>query len=272
MTFWWILLSLPHSRHPSLQTRHRGEHGWSQRLDVVGDGQRGALVEADAAALLQDRNLHQSLQHVRQWEVGEVARVFVGGDASVETAAERGDEVLVRDERALRHAGGARGVADRAHVRGLRRDVGDAVRVTELLDLAHAVESDVLGGKRRERGHGRLRELAVLVGDVLHLDDHLQRHVLLSHRQHLHRLRSAADDSLHLRLTENVQNGVGAESLVCGNEREVVGVAGLLGDAPLQSVAREDSQTLVLHYHRGKTPTPLFSGTRSSLIKPEAKS
>ena len=151
MTFWWILLSLPHSRHPSLQTRHRGEHGWSQRLDVVGDGQRGALVEADAAALLQDRNLHQSLQHVRQWEVGEVARVFVGGDASVETAAERGDEVLVRDERALRHAGGARGVADRAHVRGLRRDVGDAVRATELLDLAHAVESDVLGG-RGERG------------------------------------------------------------------------------------------------------------------------
>ena len=88
--------------------------------------------------------MHQSLQHVRQREVGEVARVLVGGDLRGETAAERRDEVLVRNERALRNARGARGVANRAHVGGLRRNVGDAVGMADLLNLTHAVESDVL--------------------------------------------------------------------------------------------------------------------------------
>ena len=101
--------------------------------------------------------------------------------------------------------------------------------------------------KRRERTHGRLGEFAVLVGDVFHLDDHLQRNVLLSHRQHLHRFCRTADNGFHFRLAENVQDGVCAESLIRGDECKIVGVAGLLGNAPLQSVAGEDSQTLVLH-------------------------
>ena len=106
--------------------------------------------------------------------------------------------------------------------------------------------------KRREETHRRLRELAILVGDVFHLDDHLQRHVLLSHRQHFHRLRRTANDGLHLRLAENVQNSVCTESLVRGNKREVVGVTGLFSNAPLQSVARENAQTLVLHSLRNR--------------------
>lgn len=50
----------------------------------------------------------------------------------------------MRNQSALRHARGAGGVADRAHVGGLRRDVGNAVGVANLLDVAHAVQSDVL--------------------------------------------------------------------------------------------------------------------------------
>ena len=245
------LIRTPSTR---LQSRHGGEDRRVQRLDVVGDRHGGTLIKSDASPLLEDGDVQKSLQDVCQREIGEVARVLVRGDAGAETARQRRHEIPVGHHDPLGHARGSGGVAERADVVAGGGSAGNAVLATDLFDLSHAVESDVLGLRRGDRCYPRLRHLSVALGDLLHLDDRLQRHRLLHHRKHLHRLGGAAHDRLHLRLAENVQDRIRTQCVICGNQGESVGIASLLRNTPLQTISRKNTETSKLRQKDNLSP------------------
>ena len=122
----------------------------------------------------------------------------------------------------------------------------------DLLDLAHGVQLHSLRMSETDRSNGIRSELSVFVGDVLHLNDHLERNGLLHHRQNLDGFHTAAQNALHLRLSQDVENGVGAERLISRHNSQTVGIASLLENIPLQTIPREDTDAAQLYLRRRK--------------------
>lgn len=122
----------------------------------------------------------------------------------------------------------------------------------DLLDLAHGVQLHSLRMSETDRSNGIRSELSVFVGDILHLNDHLERNGLLHHRQNLDGFHTAAHNALHLRLSQDVENGVGAERLISRHNSQTVGIASLLENIPLQTIPREDTDAAQLYLRRRK--------------------
>jgi hypothetical protein len=103
------------------------------------------LVETDAGATDEHGEVHDSLKHVRQRKVGEIAVGRDGADTRVQATAHGRNQIAVRHENSLRKTGGAAGVADGADVVRVGRIVGYAVLVANVQDLLHGVHGDSLG-------------------------------------------------------------------------------------------------------------------------------
>ena len=85
---------------------------------------RGYLIEADAGSEEGDAALDEMLEDVGHGEIGDVSvGVLESADGFDVLHDGRGDRyhVPVRQQRALRHAGGSGRVADHAHVRTAHR-------------------------------------------------------------------------------------------------------------------------------------------------------
>ena len=134
-----------------LQTRNAREDRGSQSLDIIEDRLGGALIESDMCAADQHGQMHDSLQHMGQREVRDVAVFRTRIKSCVQTARESRDEVAMGQQNPLGKACGARGVADGAHVSGVRRSDGGAVLVANLHELLGRQHHDALPVRDPER-------------------------------------------------------------------------------------------------------------------------
>ena len=88
---------------------------------------------------------------------------------------------------------------------------------------------------------------ASLLVDVADLHDHLQVRSALQQHHQLDRLSWGADARLHAGLLQDELNRVRAQSVIDGAQSEIVGVAALLSQHPLQAVHAINPKDLVLH-------------------------
>ena len=84
---------------------------------------------------------------------------------------------------------------------------------------------------------------ASLLVDVSDLHDHLQVRSALQEHHQLDRLSWGADARLHAGLLQDELNRVRAQSVICGNQGESVGIASLLRNTPLQTISRKNTET-----------------------------
>ena len=107
------------------------------------------LIETDASTADEHGEMHDSLEHVCERKIGEIAVGRHRTDARVQTAAHCRDQIAMRHKNSLRKTSGAAGVADGADVVSVGRMVDDTMLVTDVHDLLHGVHGDALGSDRR---------------------------------------------------------------------------------------------------------------------------
>ena len=112
---------VPQAWHGAEDRRPQQQHVVEQRLHVPGE-------EADRGAAVREPEHRHALVDVRERQVRDV-HVARRGAQDAEGPRGVGDEVGVRQHRALGHARRARGVADRRDVLGARRAVLDPAQV-----------------------------------------------------------------------------------------------------------------------------------------------
>lgn len=127
---------------------------------------RGYLIEADAGSEEGDAALDEMLEDVGHGEIGDVSvGVLESADGFDVLHDGRGDRyhVSVRQQRALRHAGGSGRVADHAEValRGAARREARGVGLEGVDELPEGEERDA----------ALLRRAAEIVGEGAHLGE-----------------------------------------------------------------------------------------------------
>ena len=116
-----VVNPVPQAWHGAEDRRPQQQHVVEQRLHVPGE-------EADRGAAVREPEHRHALVDVRERQVRDV-HVARRGAQDAEGPRGVGDEVGVRQHRALGHARRARGVADRRDVLGARRAVLDPAQV-----------------------------------------------------------------------------------------------------------------------------------------------
>ena len=156
--------------HSVENSRHRGEHGGPQGLEIVHDLPGVALREADSHSIGDAGGLHEVFENVSHREIGDVVVVLAEVAHLVDVAlAHRTHrhQVQMGDHRSLRHVGRSGGVADHADVIALHRGQrwvretpallkksverveGDGVLVSQLAQFGRDFAACLMGRERR---------------------------------------------------------------------------------------------------------------------------
>ena len=219
--------------------QHPRDHRDDRRAagdDVLDEEERVAPVERHGRPVAYHLRHDDPFEYVRQWQIRDVP---VGRQhLYVVEAAHGAHDVVVRDERPLRVAGGPRRVAEGGYVAGVGGAVGVSPGRDDLrpdrLDLGER-DGRQAGSGRHRRGLGRH---AVGQHDGAEPRTGARRLGLAQPRQ----LLPGADHAGHAGVLEDVPDRVRPERVVERHRRAAEAVDGLLGQDPLGAVPHVDPQ------------------------------
>mmetsp|Transcript_26469 Transcript_26469/g.78604 ORF Transcript_26469/g.78604 Transcript_26469/m.78604 type:complete len:625 (+) Transcript_26469:373-2247(+) len=219
-----VVHAVPQPRHRHKDLRPQHQHVVQQLLYV-------AAVKANRGAHVCARCDVDALVDVCERQVADVlvARLPVGHHQL--DGGRRRDQVVVRDDCAFRHAGGAAGVAQRGHVLGARRDVRTRPPPPKRLHMVQA--HNAYGGARGGLWHASARQPIHNEG----LDGGAAADGLQQRRQH----GCAARNSRQLSVVADVLHSVRAERVIQRYGNHAVRMQRAVDQHPLTAVDRVDS-------------------------------
>jgi hypothetical protein len=221
-----------------VQPRHRHEHCRAQRLQILEQLERVALVESDRRARVEAKVDDHRLEDVGERQVGDVDVLYagaVGGEDRplvVRRVRDRRQDVLVREHRALGVARRAARVAQQREVFGRRRGQR---RQQRGVGLAERLELRV---EQQLEAPACLGLLQPLLGHEARHDDRLERALFAERRQLGRRAQHRRGGGLAL----DVVDGLGAEGVVHGHDDHAGLVARQRRHAPVAAVLQEEAE------------------------------